>query len=150
MGLKRGARIVNMCVDSIFSGIRLSEVPLKIPYTSHTRLHPHIVNSFSFKDQHARRVKNFLDTFTSSKNMHVLIIGEHASRNTIGALGHNRARIEIYCNGSKSNYAQIISPTEGVSEFMDLLGNARQIHELIDAWMESRNTMVSHMVRYPR
>ena len=82
--------------------------------------------------------------------MHVLIIDEHASRNTIGALGHNRARIEIYCNGSKSNYAQIISPTEGVSEFMDLLGNARQIHELIDAWMESRNTMVSHMVRYPR
>ena len=76
---------------------------LKIPYTSHTRLLPHIVNSFSFKDQHARRVKNFLDTFTSSENMHVLIIDERASRNTIGALGHNRARIEISCNGSKSN-----------------------------------------------
>ena len=123
---------------------------LKIPYTSHTRLLPHIVNSFSFKDQHARRVKNFLDTFTSSENMHVLFSDECAPRNTIGALGHNRARIEISYNCSKSNYAQIISPTECVSEFTDLLGNTRQIHELIDAWMESRNTMVSHMVRYPR
>ena len=43
---------------------------LKIPYTTHTRLLPHIVNSFSFKDQHARRVKKFLYTFTSSENMH--------------------------------------------------------------------------------
>ena len=106
---------------------------LKIPYTTHTRLLPHIVNSFSFKDQHARRVKKFLYTFTSSENMHVLFIGERALRNTIGALGRNRARIEISSNVSKSNSDQITSPTEGVSELTDLLDNARQIRELIDA-----------------
>ena len=106
---------------------------LKLPYTTHTRLLPHIENSFSFKDQHARRVKKFLYTFTSTENMHVLLIGERALRNTIGALGRNRARIEISSNVSKSNSDQITSPTEGVSELTDLLDNARQIRELIDA-----------------
>ena len=89
---------------------------LKITYTTHTRLLPHFVNSFSFKDQHARRVKKFLYTFTSSENMHVLFIGERALRNTIGALGRNRARIEISSNVSKSNSDQITTPTEGVRE----------------------------------
>ena len=74
-------------------------------------------------------MKKFIYTFTSSENMHVLFIGERALRNTIGA----RARIEISTNVSKSNSDQITSPTEGVSELTDLLHNARQIRELIDA-----------------
>ena len=65
--------------------------------------------------------------------MHVRFVGERALGNIIGALGRNRARIEISSNVSKSNYAQITSPAEDVSEIMDLLGNARQIRELIDA-----------------
>ena len=65
--------------------------------------------------------------------MHVLFIGERAFRTTIGALGRNRARIEISSNVSKSNSDQITSPTKGVSELTDLLHNARQIRELIDA-----------------
>ena len=65
--------------------------------------------------------------------MHVLFIGERALRNTIGALGRNRARIEISSNVSKSNSDQITSPAEGVSELTDLLDNARQIRELLDA-----------------
>ena len=65
--------------------------------------------------------------------MHVRFVGERALGNIIGALGRNRARIEISSNVSKSNYAQITSPVEDVSEIMDLLGNARQIRELIDA-----------------
>ena len=65
--------------------------------------------------------------------MHVLFIGERALRNTIGALSRNRARIEISSNVSKSNSDQITSPAEGVSELTDLLDNARQIRELIDA-----------------
>ena len=65
--------------------------------------------------------------------MRVLFIGERALGNAIGALGRNRARREISSNVSKSNYDLITSPTEGVSELTDLLGNARQIRELIDA-----------------
>ena len=72
------------------------------------------------------------DDHTSSVNMHVLFIGERALRNTTGALDRNRARIEISSNVSKSNSDQITSPTEGVSELLGLLGNARQIRELID------------------
>ena len=78
-----------------------------------TLILPHIVNSFSFKDQHARRVKKFLYTFTSSENMLVLFIGERALRNTIGALGRNRARIEISSNVSKSNSDQITFSRRG-------------------------------------
>jgi len=67
---------------------------LKIPYTTHTRLLPHIIKSLSFKDQHARRVNKFLATFMSSENSHVNYIGKRAAVNTIGALGRNRVRLE--------------------------------------------------------
>ena len=65
--------------------------------------------------------------------MYVLFIGERALRNIIGALGHKRTRIKISSNVSKSNSDQITSPIKGVSELTDLLDNARQIRELIDA-----------------
>ena len=113
--------------------MRKTRKSIKIPYNIHTRLLPHIVNSFSFKDQHARRVKKYLSTFTSSENMHVLFIGERALMNNIGALGCNHASIEIPSSVSKSNYGHITSPTEAVSECTARLGNGWQTHEIIDA-----------------
>ena len=65
--------------------------------------------------------------------MHVVFIGERTLGNSDGALGRNRVRIEISSNVSKTNYAQITSPTEDVNEFTDLLGNAGQIREHIDS-----------------
>ena len=62
--------------------------------------------------------------------MHTLFIGKRALTKTSGAPGRSRARIEI-SNFSKSSYAQITSPTEGVSELTDLLGNAWQNRKLM-------------------
>ena len=76
-------------------------------------------------------LNKFLDTYISSVNSHVVYIDERALRNTIGALGGNGARMVISSGVNKSNNSQITSPTEGVSEFMDLHGYARQIREPI-------------------
>ena len=124
-------RIGKVCVNPRLSGKRLSQKDPKIPYIDHTRLQPQILNLSSFKEQNARRVEKFVATVTSSEDMPALFVGERTQEYNWRI--QNRARIKISFSVSKSNNFRANSPTEGVSELPDLLGNACKIRELIDA-----------------
>ena len=134
VGLRRWTRIVNMRVDSMFSGIRLSEGPLdpiRYPYQTPATYCKFVI----FQTPTCQAYEEISRHFSSSAIMHILSIGKRAPRNTIGALGRNHARIEISSNVSKSNYAHIISPTEGVNEFTDCLAMpGKSVNSLIQRW----------------
>ena len=69
---------------------------------------------------------------------------------TIGALGRDSARLGTSSSINKLHNAHTTSPTDGASEFTDLLGNAMQIRNLLMPRMESRNYLGSHSMNCPQ
>ena len=60
---------------------------LHIPYTTHRHLLPLLVQGCLFAEQH--RVAKFIESFCSTSNDHVHLIGERAHCLTTGVLGRN-------------------------------------------------------------
>ena len=71
---------------------------IQLPYKTHTKFLPHLVNGKSFKVQHASRVLKFVDAFMTSKNTHVYFIGQLARYTSAGALGRNYTRCILLPN----------------------------------------------------
>ena len=67
---------------------------MNLPYKTRTCLLPLLISGNSFATQHRSRVSNFLVSFCSSSNDHVLFIGERAKYYSYGALGRNFTRCE--------------------------------------------------------
>ena len=68
---------------------------LNLPYKTHRRLLPLIVNGKSFKSQHCSRLHKYLNRFFSSKNIYVSFIGAKAKMRVTGSLGRNWARLAV-------------------------------------------------------
>ena len=62
---------------------------LRIPYTAHRHLLPLLVQGCSFAEQHRARVAKFMQSFCSTSNDLVRLIGERARCSTTGVLGRN-------------------------------------------------------------
>ena len=107
---------------------------LRVPYTTHTRLLPLLVQGRSFADQHASRIEvrvlKFILSFINSKNHHIAFIGKRALQFTTGALGRNRARCEL-------TYGSLVPQADAVrtsnAQSPELWATAQSIRELIDA-----------------
>ena len=95
---------------------------LRVPFRTHTNLLSYIVKSKNFSDQHLNRVRKFLHSFSTSKNLNVQLIGKRARENTIGALGRNRARCEVMAVRSISSQLPDVT----------LLATAQSIRNLVD------------------
>ena len=104
---------------------------LHIPYTTHTRLLPLILNTPSFKDQHARCVQKFICVFLTAQNDNVLLIGSRTRDFVTGALGRNRARIERRQQITLPHEIYVCHPA--TEEPPDQLADAEQVRELLDA-----------------
>jgi hypothetical protein len=66
---------------------------LGLPYATHRNLLSSVVQSASFRVQHSRRVKKFIESFINSSNVHVSFIGSLAKMYCRGALGRNFIRL---------------------------------------------------------
>ena len=68
---------------------------LNLPYKTHRRLLPLIVNGKSFKNQHCSRLHKYVNGFFSSENIYVSFIGAKAKTRVTGSLGRNWARLAV-------------------------------------------------------
>ena len=68
---------------------------LNLPYKTHRRLLPLIVNGKSFKSQHCSRLHKYVNGFFSSENIYVSFIGAKAKTRVTGSLGRNWARLAV-------------------------------------------------------
>ena len=68
---------------------------LNLPYKTHRRLLPLIVNGKSFKSQHCSRFHKYVNGFFSSENIYVSFIGAKAKTRVTGSLGRNWARLTV-------------------------------------------------------
>ena len=66
---------------------------LNLPYCTHRRLLPLIVNGKSFINQHFNRIEKYINEFRSSNNDHISFIAETAKMRVTGPLGRNWARL---------------------------------------------------------
>jgi len=89
------------------------------------------LHSKSFSDQHIKRVAKFLHCFLVSHNDHVSLIGGRTRDFCTGALGRNRARVEVILGHPLTREPRVIISL--ASENSDLSANAEWIRELIDA-----------------
>ena len=67
---------------------------MNLPYKTRTCLLPFLISGKSFATQHRFRVTNFLASFCSSSNGHIVFIGERARHYSYSALGRNFTRCE--------------------------------------------------------
>ena len=85
---------------------------LNLPYKTHRRLLPLIVNGKSFKSQHCSRLHKYVNGFFSSENIYVSFIGAKAKTRVTGSLGRNWARLAGHgrpCSIRPSGWAHISS-----------------------------------------
>ena len=91
---------------------------MNLHYKTRTCLLPLLISGKSFANQHRSRVSNFLASFCSSDNDHVLFIGERARHYSYSALGRNFTRCE--------EDVAIVSPSA------DLTARCQAIIELLE------------------
>ena len=65
---------------------------MRLPYKTHTRFLPYLVQGKPFNDQHFNRVAKFVKSFIVSKNVHVAFLGQRARYSSTGSLGRNFTR----------------------------------------------------------
>ena len=68
---------------------------LNLPYKTHRRLLPLIVNEKSFKSQHCSCLRKYVNGFFSSENIYVSFIGAKAKTRVTGSLGRNWAHLAV-------------------------------------------------------
>ena len=98
---------------------------LRVPFCTHTVLLPLLVQNKNFTQQHASRVRKFVNAFCTSDNKHVQLIGKRACEFTTGTLGRNRARCEASIKHDDGSGAP--SPDE------TLAATAQSIRTLLNA-----------------
>ena len=98
---------------------------LRIPYKTHRNLLPAITQSNSFAIQHLHRLKKFCETFLSSNNDHVLLIGRRAASNTNGALGRNMVRISSFSDMIEND--EILAIAESIRDLIEVRDNSFEI-----------------------
>ena len=92
---------------------------MNLHYKTHTCLLPLLISGKSFADQHRSRVSNFLASFCSSGNDHVLFIGERARHYSYSALGRNftRCKEEVVL---ASPSADLTTRCQAITELLDI------------------------------
>ena len=96
---------------------------LNLPYKTHRRLLPLIVNGKSFKRQHCSRLHKYVNGFFSSENIYVSFIGAKAKTRVTGSSGRNRARLAVMDG---------LVPFDPLDEHTS--AHVGMIKELLDMW----------------
>ena len=104
---------------------------LPIPYATHTRLLPLILNTSSFMDQHARRVQKFISAFLTAQNDNVSLIGSRTRDFRTGTLGRNQAQIKSRQQITLPHEIYVCHPA--TEEPPDQLADVERVQELLDA-----------------
>ena len=73
----------------------------------------------SFYDQHFARINKFINTFQSTRNVHIRYIGERARVSVSGALGRNYVRCTHGNQRSAAPRGDLLIRSDTIRELLD-------------------------------